>query len=73
MKLIGRHRQPSGLDPVEPRSFVELLRSQEDLEDALRRAARFERRVAQITSERADRYEARIPSRVCSDALGRGA
>jgi len=42
----------------EPRSMVEVLRSEQDLGDALHRAAIFERGVARVINERVAHYEA---------------
>jgi len=42
----------------EPRSMVELLRNEQDLGDALHRAAMFERGVARVVNERVAHYEA---------------
>ncbi len=43
--------------PEQPCSVLHILRSEEELDDALRRAARFERGVAEAAGRRADRYE----------------
>ena len=43
-----------------PRSAVKVLQNDDELDDALRQAARFEREVAETRRRRADRYEARI-------------
>jgi hypothetical protein len=43
-----------------PRPTVRVLQENDELDDALRRAARFEREEAETRRRRADRYEARI-------------
>jgi hypothetical protein len=46
--------------PVQPRSVVHVLRTQDELEHAVRRAADFERRATDGRQSRADRYDAII-------------
>lgn len=46
--------------PVQPRSVVHVLRTQDELEEAVRRAANFERRATDERRSRADRYDAMI-------------
>ena len=58
MGVMRRRREYPEMPNVEPRSFVKVLGSEGELEDALRWAALYERRAAQITGERAARYEA---------------
>ena len=44
---------------IEPWSLVRVIESREELEDAVRRAAAFERGMAVVLERRADRLEAR--------------
>jgi hypothetical protein len=54
-----RHRHTQAERPhVEPQTLVRLLESREELEEAVRRAAAFERGVADMLELRARRYEA---------------
>jgi hypothetical protein len=48
------------LVPVQPRSVVHVLRTQEELEEAVRRAANFERRATDERRSRVDHYDALI-------------
>lgn len=50
-----------------PRSAIRVLEGDDELSDALRRAARFERDEADTRSRRADRYEAQISVRPITD------
>ncbi len=60
MSVIRRHTKPPEVPTFEPRLFVKVLKCADELEEALRRAALYERRTAQITGERAAHYEALI-------------
>ena len=58
---------------VQPRSVVHVLRTQDELEEAVRRAADFERRATDERRSRADRYDAMItPSAIARIGVGRG-
>jgi hypothetical protein len=48
------------LVPVQPRSVVHVLRTQDELEEAVRRAANFERRATDQRRSRVDHYDAMI-------------
>lgn len=52
------HSHSQDIAVFEPRSMVEVLRSEQDLGDALQRAAIFERRVATAVNDRVAHYEA---------------
>jgi hypothetical protein len=56
--MTRRHSESPEIPNFEQRLFVKVLRSAGEFEDALRRAALYERRAAQITGERAAHYEA---------------
>jgi hypothetical protein len=61
--LVRPHRHVE--DVVEPiplqlRSVLHVLQTQDELEEAVRRAANFERRATDETRSRADRYDAMI-------------
>jgi hypothetical protein len=61
--MTRHHRRghPSSEDiGPEPRSNVHLLKSEEELQDALRRSAEFDRVIVDKLKERANRYEAMI-------------
>jgi hypothetical protein len=61
--LIRAHHHPETtveLVPVQPRSVVHVLRTQDELEQAVRRVANFERRANAGRQLRADRYDALI-------------
>jgi hypothetical protein len=58
MSVIRRHTESPEIPTFEPRLFVKVLKSVDEFEDALLRAALYERWAAQITGERAARYEA---------------
>jgi hypothetical protein len=58
MSVIRRHSESPEIPNFESRLFVRVLKTARELEDALRRAALYERRAAQITGELAARYEA---------------
>lgn len=55
----SRPRPQEALAKV-PRSVVRVLQDDDELDDALRRAARFERYEAETRRRRAERYEAQI-------------
>ena len=55
-----RSEESFGGHPAEPRSNVHVLTSEEELRDALKRSAQFERAVVDKVRDRADRYEALI-------------
>jgi hypothetical protein len=58
---VHRHLETAvELVPVQPRSVVHVLRTQDELEEAVRRAANFERRATDERRSRADRYEVMI-------------
>jgi hypothetical protein len=46
--------------PIQPRSLVRLLNDEDELNEALLRAARFERWAAEVCRSRADRYESML-------------
>jgi hypothetical protein len=55
-----RRKMDSGVEFLEPRSLVRVLRGEEDLKEAVWRAVQFERGAASVLMNRADRYEALI-------------
>jgi hypothetical protein len=57
---VWHRRRHTQVEPghVEPRPLVRVLESREELEDAVRRAAAFERGMAAVLELRACRYEA---------------
>jgi LPXTG-motif cell wall-anchored protein len=57
--LRRRKRTPAAEEP-QPRSLVRVLRSDEELREAVGRAARFERMLADTMETRARRYEAMV-------------
>lgn len=58
--------------PVQPRPVVHVLRTQDELEAAVRRAADFERRATDERRSRADRYDAMIaPIAIARIEVGR--
>lgn len=61
-RLIRRHRAPASIaeSPACPSSLVRVLTSDEELRDAVHRAADFERMVADTVRTRARRYEAMV-------------
>ena len=63
LAMTRRHRQcETNLEVVrvERRSVVHVLQNQEELQDALRRSAQFERRNVDMLRAPADRYEGPI-------------
>jgi len=61
---MARLRRPAEIKVevahVEPRSCIQILRNDDQLRNAYRRSADFERRAAKTLLARADRYEAQI-------------
>ena len=57
MKMFGCHVAISEAATFEPRSFVKLLNAGQELEEVLRRAAAFNRRIEQVSNAPAARYE----------------
>lgn len=58
-----RHRRRSPVvsaDQLEPPSMFHLLHSDDEVQDALERAAGFERAAADVLRHRAERYEAEM-------------
>ena len=56
--------------PAEPRSFVHVLKTQDELEQAVRRAANFERRATDESRSRVDHYNAMIAPIAISQIRG---
>jgi len=57
VQTMWRRSHSRDIAVFEPRSMVEVLRSEQDLGDALHRAAMFERGVARVVNERVAHYE----------------
>jgi hypothetical protein len=55
-----RHDHPSSDNGAAPRSNVHVLESEEELQEALRRSAQFDRAISDKLRDRALRYEAMI-------------
>ena len=58
------------LVPVQPRSVVHVLRTQDELEEAVRRAANFERRATDERRSRVDHYDAMMAPSAISHIRG---
>jgi len=70
VEIMWRRSHSRDIAVFEPRSMVEVLRSEQDLGDALHRAAMFERGVARVINERVAHYEALLaPDSACQPAV----
>lgn len=68
---VHRHLEtPVELVPVQPRSFVHVLRTQDEMEEAVRRAATFERRATDESRSRVDHYDAMMAPNAISHIRG---
>lgn len=57
-----RWRKPPAVEAPSQQSLFRVLRTDEELQEAVERAARFEQMVARSMGSRAKRYEAMMPS-----------
>lgn len=76
--MLRRHRAAEPLlDDAAPRSLVRVLRSEEELREAVDKAVRFERMLADSVETRTRRYQALLSAaplrRLDPDAAGRSA
>ncbi len=68
---VHRHLETAvELVSVQPRSFVHVLRTQDELEEAVRRAATFERRATDESRSRVDHYDAMMAPSAISHIRG---
>jgi hypothetical protein len=68
MSVIRRHAESSEIPTFEPRLFVKVLKSADELKDALRGAALYEVQASQITGERSARRDGLTRRSTCKAA-----
>jgi len=66
----SRRRAQVSVTRPEPRSLFRILRTEEELGEALRRAASYELLAAEACRHRADRYEAMLRPLGCAEVSG---